>query len=93
MLHTFSATAGDQLAGYITVLAPELPHYSAVVAVAESFFVDKASLERPSLGKFQRFELRIDQSENLIGLGSRADDLRSIAAEVSLRRRIGSGEV
>lgn len=42
MLHTFSAlTSSGQLAGYITVLAPELPHYSAVVAVAESFFVAK----------------------------------------------------
>lgn len=42
MLHTFSAlTTSGQLAGFITVLAPELPHYSAVVAVAESFFVAK----------------------------------------------------
>ena len=41
MLHVFSATHEGRLIGYITVLAPVLPHYSAVVAVTESFFVAK----------------------------------------------------
>lgn len=39
---TFGAFLDDILIGFITVLAPEMPHYSAKVAVGESFFVAKA---------------------------------------------------
>lgn len=42
MLHVFSAMAAGELVGFITVLAPILPHYSCPVAVAESFFVAAA---------------------------------------------------
>lgn len=38
-LHTFVATVDAKLVGFITVLLPILLHYSAVVAVTESFFV------------------------------------------------------
>ena len=40
-LHVIGAWLDDILVGYITVLSPVLPHYSALVAVAESFFVSK----------------------------------------------------
>lgn len=42
MLHVFSATSDGELIGFITVLAPVLPHYGVPVAVSESFFVAKA---------------------------------------------------
>jgi GNAT superfamily N-acetyltransferase len=42
MLHAFAARYDDALVGFITVLAPILPHYSVPVAVSESFFVAKA---------------------------------------------------
>lgn len=42
MLHVISATHEGELIGFITVLASPLPHYGAVVAVSESFFVAKA---------------------------------------------------
>lgn len=38
-LHGFRAVFDGELVGFISVLAPVLPHYSALVAVAESFFV------------------------------------------------------
>jgi GNAT superfamily N-acetyltransferase len=41
MLHVFSATLGGRLIGFISVLAPVLPHYGVSVAVSESFFVAK----------------------------------------------------
>ncbi len=40
-LYTLGAFLDDLIIGYITILAPVLPHYSALVAVAESFFVAK----------------------------------------------------
>jgi GNAT superfamily N-acetyltransferase len=42
MLHVFSALSDGQLVGFITVLAPVLPHYGVAVAVSESFFVARA---------------------------------------------------
>lgn len=42
MLHVFSAATDFDLVGFITVLAPVLPHYGVPVAVSESFFVAKA---------------------------------------------------
>lgn len=42
MLHVLSAISDGELIGFITVLASALPHYSATVAVSESFFVAKA---------------------------------------------------
>jgi GNAT superfamily N-acetyltransferase len=42
MLHAFGANLGDTLVGFITVLAPVLPHYGVPVAVSESFFVAQA---------------------------------------------------
>jgi GNAT superfamily N-acetyltransferase len=42
MLHAFGARRDDALVGFITVLAPVLPHYGVPVAVSESFFVAKA---------------------------------------------------
>jgi GNAT superfamily N-acetyltransferase len=42
MLHAFAARLDDALVGFITVLAPVLPHYGVPVAVSESFFVAKA---------------------------------------------------
>lgn len=42
LLHTFAASLPGELVGYITVLATPLPHYSATIAVAESFFVAAA---------------------------------------------------
>lgn len=42
MLHVYAALQEGQVIGFITVLAPVLPHYSAVVAVTESFFVAAA---------------------------------------------------
>jgi GNAT superfamily N-acetyltransferase len=41
-LHVFVAAKGGQLVGFITVLAPVLPHYSVPIAVSESFFVAAA---------------------------------------------------
>ena len=38
-LHVFAAVQDDALVGFITVLAPPMPHYGAPVAVCESFFV------------------------------------------------------
>ncbi len=40
-LQAIGAFLDTQLIGFITVLAPVLPHYGAVVAVAESYFVAK----------------------------------------------------
>ena len=42
MLHAFAAHSDGTLVGFITVLAPVLPHYGVPVAVSESFFVAKA---------------------------------------------------
>lgn len=42
MLHAIAARHDDALVGFITVLAPVLPHYSVPVAVSESFFVARA---------------------------------------------------
>lgn len=41
-LYVLGAFLDDFLVGYITILSPVLPHYSTIVAVAESFFVAKA---------------------------------------------------
>lgn len=41
-LHSFAAALGGRLIGFITVLAPRLPHYNTAIAVAESFFVAAA---------------------------------------------------
>ena len=38
-LHVFAAVRERALVGFITVLAPPMPHYSAPVAVCESYFV------------------------------------------------------
>ena len=40
-LYAIGAFLDGLLIGYITVLTPILPHYSAIVAVTESFFVAK----------------------------------------------------
>lgn len=42
MLHVYSATVGGEIVGFISILAPVLPHYGVPVAVSESFFVAKA---------------------------------------------------
>ena len=41
-LHAISATKDGALIGFITIVAPVLPHYSTIVAVSESFFVAKS---------------------------------------------------
>lgn len=41
-LHAFAALQGPDLVGFISLLAPVLPHYGVTVAVCESFFVAKA---------------------------------------------------
>lgn len=41
-LHAFAARLDEALVGFITVLAPVLPHYGVPVAVSESFFVARA---------------------------------------------------
>ena len=38
-LHVIGAYINSTLIGYITVLSPVMPHYSAVVSVTESYFV------------------------------------------------------
>jgi len=42
ILHAFSALLDGGLVGFITVLAPVLPHYGVPIAVSESFFVAAA---------------------------------------------------
>ncbi len=42
MLHAFSAVIDASLVGFITLIAPPLPHYAAPIAVSESFFVGGA---------------------------------------------------
>lgn len=42
MLHAFSAVLGNRLVGFISILAPTSPHYGAIIAVSESFFVARA---------------------------------------------------
>jgi GNAT superfamily N-acetyltransferase len=42
MLHSFAAHHDAALVGFITLLAPVLPHYGVPVAVSESFFVARA---------------------------------------------------
>lgn len=39
LIHIFEAVRDGALVGFITVIAPVLPHYSLPVAVVESFFV------------------------------------------------------
>lgn len=41
LIEIFGAWVDDQLAGFLVVLAPMLPHYGRSVATAESFFVAK----------------------------------------------------
>lgn len=41
-LHAFSAVLSGDLVGFISLLAPPILHYGAIVAVTESFFVAKA---------------------------------------------------
>lgn len=40
-IHTIVALRYGQLVGFLTVLAPKLPHYDRTVAVCESYFVTK----------------------------------------------------
>jgi L-amino acid N-acyltransferase YncA len=42
LLHPISALKDGELIGYVTVMASEIPHYSRVIAVTESFFVARA---------------------------------------------------
>ena len=42
MLHAFGAIHGNTLVGFISLLAPVLPHYGLTIAVCESFFVASA---------------------------------------------------
>jgi GNAT superfamily N-acetyltransferase len=42
ILHPISALLHGELIGYVTVMASEIPHYSRVIAITESFFVMKA---------------------------------------------------
>lgn len=39
VLHAFGAFSGDELVGFLLMLISPVPHYSAVVANTESFFV------------------------------------------------------
>lgn len=41
-LHAYGAYVHDDMVGFITVIAPILPHYAMPVAVVESFFVASA---------------------------------------------------
>lgn len=41
-IHAFAAVKHGELVGFISVLAPVLPHYGVPVAVSESFFVAAA---------------------------------------------------
>lgn len=41
-LYTIGAWLGDELIGFVTILAPTLPHYGVCVAANESFFVAAA---------------------------------------------------
>jgi GNAT superfamily N-acetyltransferase len=41
-LHTISAVRDGRLVGFITLVAPVMPHYSVPLAVSESFFVARA---------------------------------------------------
>lgn len=41
-LCAYGAFEGNDLIGFVTVLAPELPHYGRVIAVTESLFVAAA---------------------------------------------------
>ena len=42
LLHVLSASHETRLIGFLTLLAPVLPHYGVAVAVSESFFVARA---------------------------------------------------
>ena len=42
MLYSFGALQGDRLIGFISFVAPILPHFNRQTAVCESFFVAKA---------------------------------------------------
>lgn len=42
LLQVLSATHGGRVIGFLTLLAPVLPHYGVPVAVSESFFVARA---------------------------------------------------
>lgn len=42
VLHAIGAFLDNLFIGFITIVSPILPHYSARVAVSESFFVSKA---------------------------------------------------
>ena len=42
LLQVLSATQEGRLIGFLTLLAPVLPHYGVAVAVSESFFVARA---------------------------------------------------
>ena len=42
LLHVLSAIHERRLIGFLTLLAPVLPHYGVAVAVSESFFVARA---------------------------------------------------
>jgi GNAT superfamily N-acetyltransferase len=39
VLHAFGAFSGDELVGFLLMIVSPVPHYSAVVANTESFFV------------------------------------------------------
>lgn len=51
LMHCIGVFEGDELAGFLTVLAPRNPKYSAVLAVAESFYVAEA--HRSSMAVFK----------------------------------------
>lgn len=42
ILHIYGAFWGDELVGFVAVLAPVLPHYGVTIAVTESLFVASA---------------------------------------------------
>lgn len=62
-LHVISGTVEGELAGFITVLAPVMPHYGVPLATSESFFVTKR--HRNSLGGLKLLTAAEDKARDL----------------------------
>lgn len=67
-LHTIGAFLDGILIGYINILYPILPHYGAIIAVAESYFVAKEQRKTGAGLKLLRAAQEFAKTKNSPGI-------------------------
>ena len=78
-IEVMGAFIDDKLIGFILVLAPTLPHYSARVAITESFFVAKEYRKTGAGLKLEKAARDYAKKQNACGLLVTAPEGSSLA--------------